>query len=157
MHISLEALQILDAIARKGYVERALFLELRDHVASTLDRAGEHLWKEAHESEERDRVIGRPQLFAVHIDRVAQALERIETDTHRKHQAKGLQPERQAKEGERIVETRDEEIVVLEETQQAEVGHQADRQQALATSIGSGFLHAHGHEVIGARGEDEKT
>lgn len=136
------------AIVSSPFVEVAGGAELGQHVARPFNGPGEHLRKEAHKSEEGGRIAHRLQFAAVHIKGVTEALERVETDAHRQHQAERARINGSAQEGEGLDEAREEEVVVLEETQQAQVGHQAHGHQQPAARRRLCALQAQSHQIV---------
>ena len=92
------------AIVSSPFVEVAGGAELGQHVARPFNGPGEHLRKEAHKSEEGGRIAHRLQFAAVHIKGVTEALERVETDAHRQHQAERILVRVAADPADRLVE-----------------------------------------------------
>jgi hypothetical protein len=83
--------------------------------------------REEHEvGPEFHRVLRGLEITPFHIDGVAQALERVEADADGKHDTERSCIEGHAEQGERVDERQNEEIVVFEETQHAQVPDQAD-------------------------------
>jgi hypothetical protein len=101
------------------------------------------LREERNEGAEGDRVARGLQVPAVHIDRVAEGLERVEADAHRQHHVQPIDGHGLPQQPEGFDELVDEEVGILEIAQQPQVQYQADTEQHLAARCTGG-----GHERI---------
>ena len=106
------------AVNGGGVVETAFLLELRQEVRGTLDGARHQLREEADVGEERHGVVGGAHAATIDIDGVGQRLECVERDADRQDevQQKGI-----GLKSKQLRELADEEVVVLEQGEDAEV------------------------------------
>ena len=104
--------------------ESARLPELRQQVRRPFDRAGHQLREEADESEELDDVAGRRQLSTVHVDGITERLESVETDADGKDYLDQQSVRPPAEKG--VREGSDEEVVVLENSQNQQVNDGVD-------------------------------
>ena len=118
-------------------VEPALMVELRQEPGSPLDRTGDQLWEKGHEGKEAQDVPARGHLAAIHVYRISQCLESIETDSYRKDYMDGRPFQAPAEESGKSHETVHEESSILEKTQYAQIDDDVQRRPKL-----SGFLFA---------------
>ena len=93
--------------------------QLRQQIRRPLDRAGQQLREETHVCEILDDVPCRLQLSTIHVDTVAQRLERVEADADGKDRLEKQTVRLPAEE--RIRKGGDEEIVILENAQNQQV------------------------------------
>ena len=114
---------------------RALpMVEIAEEFARAHDGPGHQLREERNEQRVIDGIGDRFLFLAVDIDHVRHALERVKADSQRKNDAERegvLRPVQQVR------DVGGEEIVVLEEAEQAEIGGQADRRARLCASVAS--------------------
>ncbi len=98
----------------------------------TNDGSGDQLGEERDEKEETREPVGRCQLAAIDVDRVAHRLERVEADPHRQDHVEPPQV-RPADRCHQGVDLLDAEVHVLEEAEEPEVGRQRDDEKQLPT------------------------
>ena len=113
-----------EAVGGQRIIEVAFFPELREEVRRPLDGTCDKLGEETHVGEELDYVTRVRYLAAADIDRVADGLEGIETDSHGENELEE-QPVRVTSE-KGVRKRGDEEIVVLEDAQDAAVHQDVD-------------------------------
>ncbi len=104
-------------------------IEVAEKFARADDRAGHQLREKRNEQRVVDWIRDRLLLVAVDVDHVGHALERVKADAERKNDA---QRERVRRLVEQVRDIGGEEIVVLEETEQPEIGGETDHQRGLA-------------------------
>ena len=109
--------------------------DLRQQRVRAHDRAGHEVRKEADEEREVAEVFGGLDGAAVDVDGVAHRLERVEADAGGQED---VQERRrrvgEAERGEERVGAADEEVAVLEEAEQAEVGRHAEDEEGGAAA-----------------------
>ena len=102
---------------------------MRHDEARSHNRSGDQLWEKTDVQGDVDEGRLGLDFAAVHVDDIADRLERIKADADRENDAHHRQAGRDPKNGERRCDVRQEEIVVLEETEDREVDADARRQQ----------------------------
>ena len=104
--------------------------ELGQKVRRSLNRPRNQLREETDESKERDRVLRRPDRPAIDIERVTQRLEGVKGNADGKDEGegRGMRNEGRRKDQLRTGHERiDKEIVVLENTEDAKIDDQGER------------------------------
>ena len=104
--------------------EDAFVFNLRQEPRSPLNRPGDELREEAHKRREIDEAARRLQVPAVNVNGIGEGLKRIEADAHRQDHLERRNVHRHARRSPRIDPAVDEEVAVLEVTQQSEVHQQ---------------------------------
>ena len=99
-------------------VEFPFLQKLRQEVRRPLDGPGHELWEERDEGEEGDDVLGRLNLAAIDIDGVGKRLESVERDTDGQNH---LQQKSVCGDVEQLRKLRDEEVIILEDSQNQQV------------------------------------
>src|SRR6185503_4304181 len=115
----------------------ALLLELRNHVPGALDRTRDELRKKRHVERVIEQVANGRQLAAIHVDDVADGLERVERDADWQydveHRPAGVDPEVP----QQLRELGHEETEVLERREKQQIRGDADQEhEPLAPPIG---------------------
>ena len=105
--------------------------KLPKELGCSHDGTGDQLWKEGDEGREVEEVPSGWQLPSVHIDRVAQGLERVEADTDGQDQIDLDAIHVPAGRGQTLMNRRREKVEVLEQAEGAEVPGKTDRKKAL--------------------------
>ena len=126
-------------------------VELREELARAHDRARDEVREEREvdgELAERDR----PEVAAVDVDDVAEGLEREERDAdrqrHLEHRVGDVAGRRPPS---RVLQRRDEEVVVLEEAEDAEVAGHRDDEQRLAPRRVAGAVDGDAEHLVAER------
>ena len=118
-------------------IRSALRSQLRQQLSSTNDRSSDQLGEVRDVGGEEHKVLRRPQVPAVNVDRVRHRLERVEADADRKddarQRARRAEPDGLEKRGKAL----DEEAEVLEDSQDSEVDGHAHEEQC-PSSAGRG-------------------
>ncbi len=129
-------------------------MQLREKLVGPNDRPGHKLGEEHHEQREAgERRLGR-QASAPHVDRVAEGLKRVEADADRQQQPQVRHHDFEADQARRIGEDTEEEVGVLEITEEPKVGAEAQQQPSVATApSGSVGLRVVAVEVVVAGGD----
>ncbi len=109
------------SVCRLAVVEAAWCEELRQQVGGTLDGTRHQLGEEADEGEESHRIVRGLQFMPVHINRVAQCLEGVETDAHRQQYVYRHPIRFHAEETEQLGEVLPEEVEILEDAEDEQV------------------------------------
>ena len=132
-------------------------LDLWEQARGPHDGAGDQLGEEGHVGRKGDRIPGRRQAAAVHVDAVAQRLERVEADAHRQDDG---HPERVhghpdgGPGGHPLVHQK---AGVFEPRQHAEVEAERQAQPSLSRTRCGGHGEPAAHrEVDGGRGGDQR-
>jgi hypothetical protein len=103
-------------------------------VARALNRSCNELGEEGHVGEEADRIACRPHFAAIDGDGVGERLEGVEADPDRQDHLERRCLQMHAYPGKRTDERGDEEVVVLEETQDAQIHADAEQDQRAAVA-----------------------
>jgi hypothetical protein len=110
------------------------------------------LREERNEGAEGDRVARGLQVPAVHIDRVAEGLERVEADAHRQQHVEEREIDLHAEQARcRLLRRLDEEVVVLEGAEQAQVADEAQTEEELARAGRRRSTEPDAHQVVEQR------
>ena len=128
-----------------------VFAQLGQEVDRSHNRAGDQLREEGNEEGEIHEVTCRAGFSPVDVDRVAHALEGVEGDSHRQQKLMDGQMEAQIF-GQAVAE----EVVVLEDRQDAEIGAQAEDQEEFSPSLGLGFFDPPCGEVVDQGGSGDQ-
>ena len=103
---------------------RAFVFNLRQEPRSPLNRPGDELREEADKRREIDETARRLQVPAVNVNGIGEGLKRIKADAHRQNHLERRDVHRHARRRPRIDPAVDEEVAVLEVTQQSKVHQQ---------------------------------
>ena len=134
---------------RSAVVKAVLRLEPRQQLLRPFDRPRHQLREIGHKQRKIKKVMLRLHFPPVHIDGVAEGLERVERDAHRQNDIQHRRGKRDRHRSAERRERRAEEIEILEEKQQPQIHRQTDRQKELLLLCSP--LHAEGTEVVHRR------
>ena len=137
------------AVRRSAVVKAVLRLEPRQQLLRPFDRPRHQLREIGHKQRKIKKVMLRLHFPPVHIDGVAEGLERVERDAHRQNDVQHRRGERDRHRSAERRERRAEEIEILEKEQQPQIHRQTDRQKELLLLCSP--LHAEGTEVVHRR------
>ena len=117
----------------------------------TLDGAGDELREEGQECREEREIRDRLGLAAIHVDRVAHRLERVERNAHGQEDVRERPARVPAERRERVDERVGEEIEVFEKAEDDEIRAEAQQQEGAALF---GFREPPEHRI--QRGEKQR-
>ncbi len=146
----------LDAELHACPVPAAGMTDLRQEIAGAHDGTGDQVREERDEQEEVSQVALGRHLPPIHVHHVADGLKSVERDAHGQDHAQQRQRRRAARAVQQLLERVEKEIDILEISEQAKVGADADGEQQLPGALGRPRLHAARQEVVeGGAGEDQ--
>ena len=136
--------------------ERVVPAELREEQAGPDDGPGHELGEERDVGREPEQVPLDLDAPTVQVDRVAQRLERVERDPDREDDRQERRVLREPEKARRPVDAVEEEVEVLEDRQQPQVGHHADRQPRLLPPRVVRVDDPHADDVVDERRERDE-